>query len=181
MRISLIAFCLGVWWLQQQPELPPARWLWLLPLLLPLLWLPACSRPLAEFLRRLGVALLCVALGFAWAAWRADARLAERLSAHWQGVVASACEQCGRNQVPGVAAPLPLASWLAQYAGGRLLFLSPLAEARLVDLPRPVGTDCLVAGPEGGFEADELAVDEVRLAEAELEKAALKEIARGKF
>jgi len=86
MRISLIAFCLGVWWLQQQPELPSARWLWLLPLLLPLLWLPACSRPLAEFLRRLGVALLCVALGFAWAAWRADARLAERLSAHWQGV-----------------------------------------------------------------------------------------------
>jgi len=83
---------------------------------------------------------------------RADKRVA-----HWQGVVASACEQCGRNQVPGVAAPLPLASWLAQDAGGRLLFLSPLAEARLADLPRPAGTDCLVAGPEGGFEADELA------------------------
>ena len=86
MRLTLIAFCLGVWWLQQQPELPPARWLWLLPLLLSVLWLPAFSRPVAESLRRLGVALLCVALGFAWAAWRADARLAERLPAHWQGV-----------------------------------------------------------------------------------------------
>jgi competence protein ComEC len=86
MRLILIAFCLGVWWLQQQASLPSARWLWLLPLLLAVLWLPACSRPLAEFFRRLGVALLCVALGFAWAAWRADARLAERLPAHWQGV-----------------------------------------------------------------------------------------------
>ena len=89
MRLTLIAFCLGVWWLQQQPELPPVRWLWLLPLLpllLSLLWLPVFSRPVFEFIRRLGIALLCVALGFAWAAWRADARLAERLPAHWQGV-----------------------------------------------------------------------------------------------
>jgi competence protein ComEC len=86
MRLTLIAFCLGVWWLQQQPELPPARWLWLLPLLLSLLWLPVFSRPVFEFSRRLGIALLCVALGFAWAAWRADARLAARLPAAWQGV-----------------------------------------------------------------------------------------------
>lgn len=86
MRLTLIAFCLGVWWLQQQPELPPARWLWLLPLLLSVLWLPVFSRPVAEFTRRLGIALLCVALGFAWAAWRADVRLAERLPAPWQGV-----------------------------------------------------------------------------------------------
>ncbi|MBI3432176.1 MAG: 16S rRNA (uracil(1498)-N(3))-methyltransferase [Hydrogenophilales bacterium] len=84
---------------------------------------------------------------------RVDKRIA-----HWQGVVASACEQCGRNQVPTVAAPLTLAGWLGQYAGGRLLYLSPLAEARLADLPGPTATeDCLVAGPEGGFEADEIA------------------------
>jgi competence protein ComEC len=86
MRLNLIAFCLGIWLLQQLASLPSARWLWLLPLGLSVLWLPAFSRPVAETLRRLGVALLCVALGFAWAAWRADARLAERLPAHWQGV-----------------------------------------------------------------------------------------------
>jgi len=77
--------------------------------------------------------------------------------AHWQGVVASACEQCGRNQVPVVAPPLPLAHWLGHQKSGRLLFLSPLAEARLADLPPPVAPDWLVAGPEGGFEADEIA------------------------
>jgi 16S rRNA (uracil1498-N3)-methyltransferase len=82
---------------------------------------------------------------------------ADRRVAHWQGVVASACEQCGRNQVPGVAPPLPLAPWLGQLQGGRLLYLSPLAEARLADLPQPGGQDWLVAGPEGGFEADEIA------------------------
>lgn len=82
---------------------------------------------------------------------------AERRVAHWQGVVASACEQCGRNQVPTVAIPLTLANWLGQYAGERLLFLSPLAESRLADLPKPSAMDCLVAGPEGGFEVDEIA------------------------
>jgi competence protein ComEC len=86
MRLTLIAFCLGVWLLQQQAVLPPVRWLWLLPLLLSVLWLPTFSRPILEFMRRLGVVVLCAALGFAWAAWRADARLAERLPAHWQGV-----------------------------------------------------------------------------------------------
>ena len=109
---------------------------------------------------------------------RADKRVA-----HWQGVVASACEQCGRNRVPAVAAPQTLAQWLGhttphelqpvvdrstpqggieknpsgRHAGGRILFLSPLAEARLADLPGPTAMDCLVAGPEGGFEAEEIA------------------------
>ncbi len=86
MRLILIAFCLGVWLLQQQANLPSARWLWLFPLSLAVLWLPARSSRLAEFVRRLSAALLCVALGFAWAAWRAEARLDERLPAHWQGL-----------------------------------------------------------------------------------------------
>jgi 16S rRNA (uracil1498-N3)-methyltransferase len=82
---------------------------------------------------------------------------ADRRIVHWQGVVASACEQCGRNRVPRVQAPLSLAAWLGQPPGGRLLFLSPQAEMRLADLAPPDGPDCLVAGPEGGFEADEIA------------------------
>ncbi len=81
----------------------------------------------------------------------------ERRVAHWQGVVASACEQCGRNQLPPVAQPLSLANWLGSRPPGRLLFLSPLAEHRLADLPPPETIDTLIVGPEGGFEADELA------------------------
>ena len=83
---------------------------------------------------------------------RADKRVA-----HWQGVVNSACEQSGRNHVPAVAQPLSLANWLAQRPSGRLLFLSPQASSRLADLPEPHGLQILIAGPEGGFEADEIA------------------------
>ena len=86
MRLYLIAFCVGVGLLQLQSDLPPARWLWVLPLLSAVLWAPTSFHFISESLRRAGVALLCAALGFAWAAWRADMRLAERLPEHWQGV-----------------------------------------------------------------------------------------------
>ncbi|WP_324778828.1 DNA internalization-related competence protein ComEC/Rec2 [Thiobacillus sedimenti] len=86
MRSTLIAFCFGVWLLQQQAALPAARWFWLLPLLSVVLWVPRTVHPVSEVLRRLAVMLLGVALGFAWAAWRADVRLAHRLPASWQGV-----------------------------------------------------------------------------------------------
>ena len=89
MRLYLIAFCLGIWLLQQQATLPPTRWLWLLPLLSTVLWLPRFSQIIPEITRRLAVALLSVTLGFAWAAWRADLRLADRLPDHWQGVAIS--------------------------------------------------------------------------------------------
>ena len=83
---------------------------------------------------------------------RADKRVA-----HWQGVVEAACEQSGRNRVPPVSQPMTLADWLGQRPQGRLLVLSPQAPARLADLPRPEGQQILVAGPEGGFEPEEIA------------------------
>ena len=38
-----------------------------------------------------------------------------------------------------------------------MLFLSPQADRRLAELDAPTAADCLVAGPEGGFETDEIA------------------------
>ena len=100
MRAYLIAFCLGVWLLQQQAVLPAARGLWLLPLASVVLLVPSFPRVLPETLRRLAVALLCAALGFGWAAWRAELQLADRLPDHWQGVDIT---------VVGVVSDLPLA------------------------------------------------------------------------
>jgi 16S rRNA (uracil1498-N3)-methyltransferase len=57
----------------------------------------------------------------------AGERAAKRV-AHWQGVVASACEQCGRNQVPLVAPVEKLENWLAR----------PVAEGAAPD----AGTRC---------------------------------------
>jgi 16S rRNA (uracil1498-N3)-methyltransferase len=81
----------------------------------------------------------------------------ERRVAHWRGVVSSACEQCGRNRTPFVAEPQSLADWLGSSPQGRLLYLSPDAKARLAELSPPAGPQVLVAGPEGGFEGEEIA------------------------
>ena len=85
----------------------------------------------------------------------AGERAAKRV-AHWQGVVASACEQCGRNQVPLVAPLEKLENWLARPATGALrLMLAPDAEQTLVDLP-PAKEVQLLIGAEGGLDPQEM-------------------------
>jgi 16S rRNA (uracil1498-N3)-methyltransferase len=89
---------------------------------------------------------------------RLAAERAERRVAHWQTVAIHACEQCGRNRVPGVAAVAPLLEWLAGAAhatGALRVLLSPRARLRLRDLPRPQGSVALLAGPEGGLTPEE--------------------------
>ncbi len=93
---------------------------------------------------------------------RLDAERERKRVAHWQAVAIAACEQCGRNRIPAVAAPATLADWLApkQDRGEIALrvLLSPRGAARLRDLPRPAGTVELLAGPEGGFTPEEEAL-----------------------
>lgn len=82
---------------------------------------------------------------------------------HWQGVVVAACEQSGRNYVPGVLPLSPLRDWLEQPAAAdslRLL-LAPGAATGLQQLSRPSGLVTVLAGPEGGLTAAE-AEDAVR-------------------
>ncbi|MDR3394754.1 MAG: 16S rRNA (uracil(1498)-N(3))-methyltransferase [Parasulfuritortus sp.] len=76
---------------------------------------------------------------------------------HWQGVVISACEQCGRNHVPPVAPILDFHEWLGTVPGlvGERFLLDPEASLRLRDLAAPVETVTLLAGPEGGYDANE--------------------------
>ncbi len=81
MRLIILAFAAGIIVLQMQPELPPAG-LWALAG--GLLALPAVRWQRAWTGRLLGV-LAFLALGFAWAAWRADIRLADALGAEWEG------------------------------------------------------------------------------------------------
>ena len=81
-------------------------------------------------------------------------RAAKRV-AHWQGVAASACEQCGRNQVPLVAPLEKLENWLARPTDASLrLMLAPDADEALVDLP-PASAVQLLIGAEGGLDPQE--------------------------
>ena len=45
-------------------------------------------------------------------------RLARKIQ-HWRGIVIGACEQCGRNRLPELREPVPLAEWLRRQAANR--------------------------------------------------------------
>lgn len=82
-----------------------------------------------------------------------DARRAERRQQHWQSVVISACEQCGRSTVPTIARLQSLSEWCADLAddGALRLVLLPGADQRLRDLDLGDAGAVLVVGPEGGL------------------------------
>lgn len=83
---------------------------------------------------------------------------AERRAAHWRAVVAHACEQCGRNRLPEVAAVTPVAALLEDAPGsGGAWLLDPDAGTPLAGLPRPAGALTLLVGPEGGWHEHEVA------------------------
>ena len=86
---------------------------------------------------------------------RLAAERAERRIAHWQGVAAGACEQCGRNVLPPILPVKPLMTWLGQTGEGVRYVLAPGATTRLRDLRRPSENITLLVGPEGGFGDDE--------------------------
>lgn len=77
---------------------------------------------------------------------------------HWQGVVISACEQCGRNRLPALGKTLKLTDWLARSDRPEQgLMLDPDAATGLAALPRPGGALSLLVGPEGGLSRQEIA------------------------
>ena len=88
-----------------------------------------------------------------------EERIASRLR-HWRQVVIAACEQCGRNQLPPVAAPQPLPDVLQQQDCGARLVLQADTTRGLATLPPPDGKLVLLLGPEGGFSLTEQALTE---------------------
>ncbi len=96
------------------------------------------------------------------AAERSELRLkgerAEKKRAHWQQVAISACEQCGRNRVPAIDAPMTPGKWLADCDADLRLVLHHRADpAPAVAAP---GSAALLVGPEGGLSEAEIAAAE---------------------
>jgi 16S rRNA (uracil1498-N3)-methyltransferase len=89
---------------------------------------------------------------------RLDAERAERRLAHWERVLRSACEQCGRAVVPELAAVQTLPAWAATLPADTLrLALDPEAGTPVSALAPPEGELVLVVGPEGGLSERDLA------------------------
>ncbi|MDP4030395.1 MAG: 16S rRNA (uracil(1498)-N(3))-methyltransferase [Gallionella sp.] len=79
-------------------------------------------------------------------------RAAKRLE-HWRQVAISACEQCGRNRLPEVHAPLDIMAWLQQVRAtpDRKFMLLPEGATSLHAQAKPPGRAVLLVGAEGGF------------------------------
>ncbi|MFZ2300786.1 MAG: 16S rRNA (uracil(1498)-N(3))-methyltransferase [Gallionella sp.] len=79
-------------------------------------------------------------------------RAAKRLE-HWRQVAISACEQCGRNLLPEIHAPLGIMAWLQQTraASDSKFILLPEGAASLHAQAKPQGKVILLIGAEGGF------------------------------
>lgn len=86
---------------------------------------------------------------------RTRIRLHDR-QVHWHGVIASACEQCGRNTLPTLGEIRALAGISTDAYGGLDLVLDPTASAGLTGLAAPDGPLNLLVGPEGGLSDLEL-------------------------
>lgn len=93
---------------------------------------------------------------------------AARRHLHWQGVVTSACEQCGRNHLPALYPVDALRNWLtglndeeqntdtSRKPPGLKLVLDYRTSNTLSHYSRPSGPVILLIGPEGGLTDDEL-------------------------
>lgn len=156
MRLSILAFALGIWALQHMPALPaPAVFATAVASALAAALAAWRLRCAAHWQRRLAVALLACACGFTWAGLRAEWRLADALPMQWEsrdvevtGVVAGLPQPLERGlrfvlAVESASAPVPgriQLSWYAPRGEGALPELRPGERWRLtVRLKRPHG------------------------------------------
>lgn len=62
-----------------------------------------------------------------------NAERSQKRQLHWQRITQAACEQCGRNRVPEVAAPLSWAAWLEQENADHGLLKDPYTLGLFLD------------------------------------------------
>ncbi|MBC8946883.1 MULTISPECIES: 16S rRNA (uracil(1498)-N(3))-methyltransferase [Xenorhabdus] len=82
-------------------------------------------------------------------------RLGKKLQ-QWRKIAISACEQCGRNQIPEIRPVMTLEAWCAENDSSLKLNLHPRASQSINTLPLPVKKVRLLIGPEGGLSAEEI-------------------------
>lgn len=82
---------------------------------------------------------------------------AERKALHWRAVAAAACEQCGRNRIPEIAAPTGLHEWLGARPAPADTDRWLLSLGASPAWPPPMDNAAIevLSGPEGGLTAAE--------------------------
>ena len=92
---------------------------------------------------------------------RLNSERGEKKLKHWQQIAISACEQCGRNQLPLIHPLQSLASWVHGVQADSLLVLHHRAmnTGSNPPIPKPESIALLV-GPEGGLDPAEISAAE---------------------
>ena len=75
---------------------------------------------------------------------------------HWRSVVISACEQCGRNDIPVIKDPIDINQQFATEMDGTKLTMDPLADSNLSSIKSTDNNFFLLVGPEGGLSDSEI-------------------------
>lgn len=129
-----MAFVLGVWCLQQMPQLPGLVWVAVLAAPLVFFWgLRGRRHITAQLARRISLLFLCSGAGFFYAAGMAQLRLADTLPAEWEGQ---------NIQLVGVVASLPQ----MQERGERFLFNVEQIETPEAQVPKQISIARYAAG-----------------------------------
>jgi len=84
-----------------------------------------------------------------------DEKRVQKKLHHWQGIIISACEQCGRSVVPRLNTASTLLKWTDTINQTCIIF-DPLAKASLKDITPENDTINLLIGPEGGLSTNEI-------------------------
>ena len=122
-----------------------------------LVGMPANERMdwLVEKATELGVASIQPVLT-ARSVLRLEGDRATKRQARWQAIAVAACEQCGRNRVPAVAAPLALQAALRGAGqGGRVVLSLRAGSQPLRDAAGDAPAVWVLHGPEGGLTPQE--------------------------
>ncbi|MGH8286619.1 MAG: 16S rRNA (uracil(1498)-N(3))-methyltransferase [Steroidobacteraceae bacterium] len=87
---------------------------------------------------------------------RLETGQATKKAAHWRAVAVAACEQCGRNRLPRIDAPVAYPRALEEHAAAEgsssiRVLLEPQASSALTARLGAVSRIALLVGPEGGL------------------------------
>jgi 16S rRNA (uracil1498-N3)-methyltransferase len=85
---------------------------------------------------------------------RLDEKRQDKKINHWQGIIISACEQCGRSSLPALNSVLPLDKWLTHNSQCKIVF--DTQSQQMLSQLEPCNEVSILIGPEGGLADNEL-------------------------
>ena len=80
----------------------------------------------------------------------------EKMRERWQQIITSACEQCQRNMLPELSAPVQISDWLNTVKSD-LRFVLHHRDSKTLPAEQKPQSVALLIGPEGGLSESEIA------------------------